>query len=187
MTCWTVRVVAITVAPPVVNDYARDPCIPSPCGAFSECRDIGGIPSCSCLPTYRGSPPNCRPECTISTECPANMVCTRQRCTDPCPGLCGIMARCSVVNHVPICSCLPDHTGDPFVGCTMRPRKANGKCAMSHDSVITFMLILIFGPHFFSQLQLLLQPTLSRRLNRTRASPILADPMRDATEGFALA
>lgn len=105
--------------PPIINDVVRDPCIPSPCGAFSECRDIGGVPSCSCLPTYRGSPPNCKPECTINAECPANMVCIRQRCSDPCPGLCGIMAECSIVNHVPICSCLPDYTGDPFVQCSI--------------------------------------------------------------------
>lgn len=109
--------------PPIVNDVVRDPCIPSPCGAFSECRDIGGVPSCSCLPTYRGSPPNCKPECTINAECPANMVCMRQKCRDPCPGLCGIMAECSVVDHVPICSCLPDYTGDPFVQCSINSCK----------------------------------------------------------------
>ncbi|XP_018406973.1 PREDICTED: neurogenic locus notch homolog protein 4-like, partial [Cyphomyrmex costatus] len=108
-------------SPPVVSDITRDPCIPSPCGMFSECRDIGGVPSCSCLPTYRGSPPNCKPECTINAECPANMACMQQRCKDPCPGLCGIMAECSVVNHVPICSCLPDYTGDPFIGCSVKP------------------------------------------------------------------
>lgn len=124
------------MSPPVVSDVVRDPCIPSPCGAFSECRDIGGVPSCSCLPTYRGSPPNCKPECTINTECPANMACMQQKCRDPCPGSCGILAECSVVNHVPICSCLSGYTGDPFTSCTLSPSK------ILHQLIVPSLLLL---------------------------------------------
>ena len=133
------------MSPPVVSDVTRDPCIPSPCGMFSECRDIGGVPSCSCLPTYRGSPPNCKPECTINAECPANMACMQQRCKDPCPGSCGIMAECSVINHVPICSCLPDYTGDPFIECSVKPRK------IPHQKYI----IIIFCCSYYNILDLL--------------------------------
>jgi len=168
----------ITATPPVVSDYARDPCVPSPCGAFSECRDIGGIPSCSCLPTYRGSPPNCRPECTINTECPANMACMQQKCRDPCPGSCGIMAQCSVVNHVPICSCLPDYTGDPFVGCSMRPRKS------SAEQYATIIMIVMYSSSFSRDVSL--QP-LSLQLNRILACPVLVGPTRNATGELALA
>lgn len=141
------------MSPPILSDVVTDPCIPSPCGAFSECRDIGGVPSCSCLPTYRGSPPNCRPECTTSTECPANMACMQQKCRDPCPGLCGILAECSVTNHVPICSCLPDHTGDPFTQCSVISRKISFFENIFYfnflsSSLLTKLLFLLFTQHY---------------------------------------
>jgi hypothetical protein len=37
-----------------------DPCDPDPCGPFSQKRERSGYCSCSCLPGYKGSPPNCR-------------------------------------------------------------------------------------------------------------------------------
>lgn len=39
------------------------------------------------------------------------------KCKDPCPGTCGLHARCRVVNHNAICSCNPGFVGDPFVRC----------------------------------------------------------------------
>lgn len=36
---------------------------------------------------------------------------------DPCPGTCGLGARCVVINHNPICSCPPGQEGDPFNKC----------------------------------------------------------------------
>lgn len=95
--------------------------MPSPCGNNAQCRNIGGSPSCSCLPSYVGSPPNCRPECTINSECPSNLACITQKCRDPCPGSCGISAQCSVINHTPICSCIEGYVGDPFTYCTPKP------------------------------------------------------------------
>lgn len=103
---------------PVVS---QNPCFPSPCGPNSDCRDIGGLASCSCLPSYIGGPPNCRPECTINSDCLSSQACIRERCTDPCPGSCGISAQCSVLNHIPICVCPADFTGDPFIGCSPTP------------------------------------------------------------------
>jgi len=97
-------------------DYINS-CIPSPCGPNSICREIGGQAVCSCVVGYIGSPPTCRPECVVSSECPLNEACHAQKCRDPCPGTCGINAKCSVINHNPICSCLPRYTGDPFVRC----------------------------------------------------------------------
>ena len=98
-----------------------DPCMRSPCGPFSECRNVGDTASCSCLSTYLGSPPNCRPECTINQDCPSNLACTREKCRDPCAGSCGFMARCEVINHTPICTCPEDYTGDPFNNCYLKP------------------------------------------------------------------
>lgn len=100
-----------------------NPCQPSPCGPNSQCRENNGQAICSCLPNYIGSPPGCRPECTVSSECPQDKACVNQKCVDPCPGTCGLNAKCNVINHSPICSCSPGHTGDPFTRCYPIPRK----------------------------------------------------------------
>lgn len=104
--------------PPAIN---VNPCNPSPCGPNSQCREINNQAVCSCVPGYIGSPPTCRPECIVSAECAPNEACSNQKCRDPCPGTCGISARCEVVSHNPICSCPPRFTGDPFIRCTMMP------------------------------------------------------------------
>lgn len=64
-----------------------------------------------------GSPPFCRPECLVSTDCPQSQACSNQRCFDPCLGTCASTAKCRVVNHNPICACPPGQTGNPFVQC----------------------------------------------------------------------
>lgn len=94
-----------------------DPCNPNPCGPNSQCRQVNGQAVCSCLPSFIGSPPSCRPECTISAECPSNEACNNHKCINPCLGTCGYGARCEVVNHNPICSCPGGYTGDPFSRC----------------------------------------------------------------------
>ena len=99
---------------------AVDPCSPSPCGSNTQCHD--GV--CTCLPEYQGDPyAGCRPECILSTDCPRNRACIRNKCADPCPGTCGQGARCDVLNHIPICSCPEGFTGDPFILCRTVPRK----------------------------------------------------------------
>lgn len=97
------------------------PCTPSPCGPNSQCKDIGGSPSCSCLSNFIGSPPSCRPECSINAECQSNLACINQKCRDPCPGSCGSEAICNIITHIPICSCPPGYTGDPFSYCQIKP------------------------------------------------------------------
>lgn len=96
---------------------SKNPCIPSPCGPYSQCRVINNHAVCSCQNNYIGTPPACRPECMVSSECAQDKACVNQKCVDPCPGTCGLNARCQVVNHNPICSCSPGYTGDPFVRC----------------------------------------------------------------------
>lgn len=100
-----------------------NPCIPSPCGSNSQCREINGQGVCSCLPNYIGSPPYCKPECIQSSDCPTNLACKNMKCQDPCPGLCGANAVCSVVYHQGICQCTPQYTGDPFSQCSPIPCK----------------------------------------------------------------
>ena len=100
-------------------------CTPSPCGPNSLCQIISGNPACSCLPNYIGVPPQCRPECILSTECKSHLACVNQRCTDPCPGSCGINAQCHVLNHLPVCTCMEGFTGDPFTQCSIIPPGKN--------------------------------------------------------------
>lgn len=95
----------------------ENPCSPSPCGPYSQCRTINKHAVCICASNYIGAPPNCRPECVVSTDCAQDKSCMNQRCKDPCPGTCGQNARCQVVNHSPICSCSVGFEGDPFVRC----------------------------------------------------------------------
>lgn len=112
----------VTAPPPQQSPPVYvNPCFPSPCGPFSQCRDVGGAPSCSCLPEYIGTPPNCRPECTINAECSSNQACMREKCRDPCPGSCGAGAVCNVINHTPVCTCPEGYTGDPFTNCVPKP------------------------------------------------------------------
>lgn len=108
-----------------VPESRKDPCTPSPCGPNSQCRNIEDHAVCSCLQGYLGSPPSCRPECLVSSECPPTRACVNKKCTDPCLGSCGLNARCEVINHSPICSCLPTQTGDPFKSCYDIPSKKN--------------------------------------------------------------
>lgn len=112
------------------------PCNPNPCGPNSICRESNGHAVCTCAPEFLGSPPLCRPECTLSSDCRPNEACTNQKCKDPCPGTCGIRARCVVVNHNPVCSCPERHTGDPFVRCDVLSKIAiNERLQVSVESL----------------------------------------------------
>lgn len=102
-----------------LDPVVTNPCNPSPCGPNSQCREINGQAVCSCVQGYIGNPPTCRPECVVSSECPQNEACGNQKCIDPCPGSCGVGARCEVINHNPICTCSVRYTGDPFVRCQL--------------------------------------------------------------------
>lgn len=100
-----------------------NPCQPNPCGANSQCREVNGQSVCSCLPSYEGRPPNCRPQCITNSECSLDKSCMNRKCTDPCQGSCGINAQCQVINHSPICSCNEKYTGNPLSKCYLIPRK----------------------------------------------------------------
>lgn len=96
----------------------KDPCYPSPCGSNTQCNN--GI--CTCIPEYHGDPySGCRPECVLSSDCSKDRACVRNKCIDPCPGTCGSLAICNVVNHIPMCSCPDGMTGNAFVLCTPVP------------------------------------------------------------------
>lgn len=98
------------------------PCLPSPCGSNAECREQNGAGSCTCITGYFGNPyEGCKPECVLSSDCPANLACTQNKCNDPCLGSCGSNALCHVINHIPICSCPDQYYGDAYKICAFRP------------------------------------------------------------------
>lgn len=103
-----------------IEPVKENPCSPSPCGPNSLCRINNGQPVCSCVTGFLGVPPACRPQCTVSSDCPLTEACSNQKCINPCLGACGIRATCQVINHNPICSCPAEFTGDPFVRCISR-------------------------------------------------------------------
>ena len=124
----------------------RDPCNPSPCGPNSQCVNRENQAVCSCLPNYVGSPPGCRPECVVSSECVLNKACMNKKCVDPCPGSCGLNARCEVINHSPICSCRSEFTGDPFLRCSAMQSRFNCFRSISLKVIAIFSFLFFLGP-----------------------------------------
>lgn len=110
---------------PIIAPTPRpeNPCLPSPCGPNSQCRVVNDQAVCSCLPDYIGSPPSCRPECIVNSECALDKACVNQKCADPCPNTCGLGAQCTTKNHSPICACPPGFTGDPFTRCSPQRKR----------------------------------------------------------------
>lgn len=93
-------------------------CNPSPCGQNSQCdHALYDDVLCSCLVGYVGVPPNCRHECSISSDCAAPSTCIDHRCVDPCNNKCGVYADCHEENGVPICKCRDEYIGNPNNGC----------------------------------------------------------------------
>lgn len=98
----------------VLETTVRDNCNPSPCGQNAQCNN--GL--CSCTNEYIGDPYiECRPECVLNTDCANNLACIRNKCADPCPGVCGPGANCNVFNHIPMCSCPSGTTGNALILC----------------------------------------------------------------------
>ena len=95
------------------------PCNPSPCGVNAICTEKRQAAACTCIEDYIGNPYiECKPECTVSSECPNNKACVNNKCKDPCPGVCGAHASCHVTNHIPQCACDPGYSGNAFIACT---------------------------------------------------------------------
>ena len=111
-------VLTIVFLVPVQPVEVVQPCNPSPCGINAVCTEVQESASCSCIRDYTGNPYiECKPECVVNAECPRHLACVNQHCVDPCPGVCGSHATCSVQNHYPVCRCDPGYEGDAFVAC----------------------------------------------------------------------
>lgn len=108
----------------VVPEKAR-PCAASACGPSALCSPLeDGQETCTCPVGYIGNPYfECRPECTVHSDCIPNLACINRRCVDPCPGTCGINAACNVLSHQPNCFCPPGYSGNPYSRCFPETRK----------------------------------------------------------------
>lgn len=111
-----------TIGVPNVVEPQR-PCESHPCGTNAQCKESpGGGVNCVCPANYIGDPySSCRPECVLSSDCPRDQTCSRNRCVDPCVGACGSNSQCRVANHVPVCSCVQGFHGDPYSSCQPIP------------------------------------------------------------------
>ncbi|KAK6636524.1 hypothetical protein RUM43_010186 [Polyplax serrata] len=103
----------------------EDLCHPNPCGSNAVCtpgfdRSGKDRPVCTCPAGYIGDAlVSCRRgECQFDSDCPHHQVCdTSYRCVNPCSNQCGIGADCQVRNHVAVCSCPENTSGDALVRC----------------------------------------------------------------------
>ncbi|KAF9408048.1 hypothetical protein HW555_012139 [Spodoptera exigua] len=80
-----------------------------------------------------------------NSECRGHQSCVNQHCIDPCAGACGVNANCDVRNHIPVCSCPPGYTGNPFSSCRIAdpeeachpsPCGANTKCHVANNQAV---------------------------------------------------
>lgn len=133
----------------ILQSEPKNPCLPSPCGPFSECRDIGGIPSCTCSINYIGAPPACRPECVINSDCSSNLACINQRCQDPCPGSCGLNAKCRVTKNIPICTCIENYVGDAFTECKQQGKLFSFWKKFTYFCLFLYLHILLKAINIF--------------------------------------
>lgn len=148
----------------------RDPCKPSPCGPYSLCRVKNNHAICSCQQNYIGSPPACRPECMVSADCPQDKACLNQICSDPCPGTCGLNARCQVVNHNPICSCPAGYVGDPFVRCLREESKLSFLMSFYLTYLLIYYQVLSFSKLYFLTVLLIFTFFVSLSSRKTSSS-----------------
>ena len=107
-----------------VIEKPTHPCFPNPCGFNAKCNmhsTSEHASTCVCIKGYFGDPFSfCqKPECNLNKNCPADRVCRNQFCVNPCPGLCGTNAVCSISKHLPNCDCLQGYTGNPLVSCKL--------------------------------------------------------------------
>ena len=95
------------------------------------------------------------PECKVDSDCPKLLSCSRNRCIDPCQGICGYNSECTVINHKPRCTCLPNCVGNPVRGCICQREKG------MHEKLFQPSLLLLLLTHDSCQGLLMDLPTLA--------------------------
>lgn len=82
--------------------------------------------SCATLPPIK-------PICAAHEECPSEKACINGFCKDPCQ--CGVNAKCEIVDHHAVCTCLPGFEGDPEVVCHELGCYGNDDCKTTHACI----------------------------------------------------
>lgn len=124
-----------------------DKCNPSPCGANAVCNDG----QCTCMPNFFGNPYlSCRPECTNNADCPQSATCVNNKCINPCTNLCGQGAVCEVYNHIPMCSCPSNTSGNAFFSCTPITGKTNIKLLPKQIWILFLKMFILKVNAYFS-------------------------------------
>lgn len=86
-----------------------------------RCQNTEGSYACVCPHGLVGDPfkTGCKQpgDCFTDSDCPNSAACIDNRCTNPCDtsGVCGRNAECLARDHVPICRCPGQTTGNPAV------------------------------------------------------------------------
>ena len=99
-------------------------------------------------PGLQGDPyVECRPECTVDSDCPRTLACISQKCKDPCvyDNRCGINAICEVTNHRSVCVCPPGYEGNAYQLCTpIRERECLYRSRTNNHRIFFIFLFLFF-------------------------------------------
>ena len=114
----------------------------SPCVHPAVCRVVDTLPIrtmvCECPDGYitddatggcRTLPPIVS-GCERDDECSDPTACINAVCRDPCA--CGTNARCDIVDHRPVCTCLPGYYGNPEVACVIVGCQSDSECQQTH-------------------------------------------------------
>lgn len=108
------------VVPSIIDQPENVNCNNIQCGANAHCKTVNKISKCVCKSGYHGNPQlSCYPECTINPDCSFDQACVNSKCINPClsSSTCGRNAKCSVINHTPLCSCEPGYEGNAYIEC----------------------------------------------------------------------
>ncbi len=122
-----------------INLKCVDNC-PGSCGIGAECLVQNHRPYCRCPAgaafganplvdcTVQRPPPRpveVEPQCSVNEQCKKNEICRNGKCVDPCPGLCGVNAVCTVNEYHRVrCQCREGFNGDPYTLCRRKYKKA---------------------------------------------------------------
>lgn len=116
------------------NNTSTTPSNPRDCEKHANCTiSDTNKPISSCPEGFQGSPSNCKPECMRNSDCNLEQACLNYKCENPCTGVCGLNARCHVINHRPVCACSDGYTGDPFTTCSTAKTGTNQRL---HDGIV---------------------------------------------------
>jgi len=114
-----------------------------------RCQNAEGSFACVCPHGLVGDPfkTGCKQpgDCFTDSDCPNSAACIDNRCTNPCdaPGICGRNAECLARDHVPICRCPGQTTGNPAVSIKNLSFKFSKILPFNIDTIFCINIIVI--------------------------------------------